>query len=261
VGDVGRAILILSGGFGFGVAQSVDLPLSGWRTCQQSGMAGRAARSILHRRGILSSDTSVLEAGAASALAMVQAVNSGAVHGISPDCGSCSLAVWDGVRDQLALIGRNAAFVSLTRDHAGGRTGTKAGCDRETAYDAPLTEGELLNEYVSLKEWEAKGGFSALYAKLDAGDAGDAALIASRVAKLPALKAKLWSDAKGRAGHAMRQRFKLISALASGGEVEPTARKCGFANARSGIESLRNGDIWGKIGVQKPARLRSRYLH
>ena len=106
--DIGRAILTLSGGASFGLGKPDVDQMADWRTFNSSGMAGRAARGIWFYRGIVSSDTSVLDAASASALAIWQAYTSG-VRG-----------------DQLAGVGRRAAFVSLTRDACGGADGPQS---------------------------------------------------------------------------------------------------------------------------------------
>ena len=264
--DVGRAILNLSGGYDFGSGKP-DAMQGQWRTCSSSGMAGRAARSILYRRGILSSDTSVLDAAAAAALAMCQAVNAGAVSGVSGDAGAVSGAVWESVRDQLALIGRNAAFASLTHDACQGRTGQHAGSDRVTSYTIALDASELAVELVGLDVWlqtcqiNETADRPYVAGTTAAADAAAVASIPRRVAALARVKAAIWSDAIGRKGFADRMRYKFIAALASGMAIADAAKRAKFANARSAVESLRNGKVWERLGIPRPRRTRAGFMH
>ena len=268
--DVGRAILNLSGGYDFGSGKP-DAMQGQWRTCSSSGMAGRAARFMFFKRGIVPTDESVLDAAGASALAMAQAIDSGAVSGLSGDAGAVSGAVWDGVYDQLCLVARNAAFVSLTHDACQGRTGMQAGSDRVSSYTLALDASALAVEKVGLDVWlqtcqinetADRPYVAGTTAAADAA-AADAAAVASiprRVAALARIKSVIWSDAIGRKGFADRMRYKFIAALASGMAIADAAKRAKFANARSAVESLRNGKVWERLGIPRPRRTRAGFM-
>ena len=248
--EIGRAILTLSGGASFGLGKPDADQMADWRTFHSSGMAGRAARGIWFYRGIVSSDTSVLDAASASALAIWQAHTSG-VRG-----------------DQLAGVGRRAAFVSLTRDACGGRTGHKAGSDGVTSYTLPLDGEGRAMAAVALAQWANTCQINETSARY--GEAADAdadadagAVRRSRSAVESALarvKAAIWSDARGRKGFADRARFKFIAAVINGAEYAQAAKLANYANPKSALESLRSGKVWERLGIPAPRGLRAGFL-
>jgi hypothetical protein len=222
--------------------------MADWRTFNSSGMAGRAARGIWFYRGIVSTDTSVLDAASASALAIWQAYTSG-VRG-----------------DQLAGVGRRAAFVSLTRDACGGRTGHQAGSDGVTSYTLPLDGEGRAMAAVALEQWATTcqiNETSARYGEAADADADAGAVRRSRSAVESALarvKAAIWSDARGRKGFADRARFKFIAAVINGAEYSQAAKLANYANPKSALESLRSGKVWQRLGIPAPRRLRAGFL-
>ena len=248
--DIGRAILTLSGGASFGLGKPDVDQMADWRTFNSSGMAGRAARGIWFYRGIVSSDTSVLDAAAASALAIWQAYTSG-VRG-----------------DQLAGVGRRAAFVSLTRDCCGGRTGGKAGSDPDsvTSYTLPLNGEGAAMAALALEQWANTcqiNETSARYGEAADADADAGAVRRSRSdveSVLARVKAAIWSDARGRKGFADRARFKFIAAVINGAEYAQAAKLANYANPKSALESLRSGKVWQRLGIPAPRRLRAGFL-
>ena len=246
--EIGRAILTLSGGASFGLGKPDADQMADWRTFNSSGMAGRAARGIWFYRGIVSSDTSVLDAASASALAIWQAYTSG-VRG-----------------DQLAGVGRRAAFVSLTRDACGGRTGHQAGSDGVTSYTLPLDGEGRAMAAVALEQWATTcqiNETSARYGEAADADADAGAVRRSRSAVESALarvKAAIWSDARGRKGFADRARFKFIASLISGRDIDQAAKLANYANPKSALESLRSGKVWQRLGIPAPRRLRAGFL-
>ena len=259
-GDIGRAILNLCGGADFGQGDNGRYAGQG-RTAWSNGRAGRAARSMWYRRGIASSDVSVLDAAAAASLAVWQAY--------------CQLTpcVWDDVHDQLCVVARNAAFVSLTHDACQGRTGMQAGSERVSSYTLALDASALAVEKVGLDVWlqtcqinetapdYVVSGATAAAADAAAADAAAVASIPRRVAALARVKAAIWSDAIGRKGFADRMRYKFIAAAASGMAIADAAKRAKFANARSAVESLRNGKVWERLGIPRPRRTRAGFMH
>ena len=246
--DIGRAILTLSGGASFGLGKPDVDQMADWRTFNSSGMAGRAARGIWFYRGIVSSDTSVLDAASASALAIGQAYTSG-VRG-----------------DQLAGVGRRAAFVSLTRDCCGGRTGGKAGSDPDsvTSYTLPLNGEGAAMAALALEQWAKTcqiNETSPAYGEAATGDADAGGRSRSAVESVLArVKSAIWSDAKGRKGFADRARFKFIAAVFNGAEFAQAAKLANYANPKSALESLRSGKVWERLGIPAPRRLRAGFL-
>ena len=245
IGDqaVGNAILRLCGGRGWGNGRIFVGINSGGMGARAARYVWRGGRGHFRGRGVEPSATSLEECAAAA----VQAT-------WFEWC--CLSALWpcsfDQVERHLAGVAWRAAFHSLTKDTAQGRTGRKSGQDQGTgSVSIPLDAAALELDRVSLEAW-ARDRQGRIFAS---GADDQARERRERRAVLQWVASVLDVRAKGRTGYAERARFSVLARLVHGRDIATAARGAGFASGKQAVESFRAGAVWDRLGSAINARV------
>jgi len=168
----------------------------------------------------------------------------------------CLSALWpcsfDQVERHLAGVAWRAAFHSLTKDTAQGRTGRKSGQDQGTgSVSIPLDAAALELDRASLESW-AQDRQGRMF---NPGADDLATERRERRAVLQWVASVLDVRAKGMRGAGERARFSIVARLVHGRDIATAIRGAGFVSARAGIESLRAGKVWDRLASAINARV------
>jgi hypothetical protein len=142
--SLGAALMLLAGGREFLAGMSVRL--------NGNGMTPRAARYLKDKRGRVPSDTSLEEAAATAAAAMVARIpsfESGMDCGLGFEFTAAALRESAGLRSHFAGVAWRAAFHSLDGDMGDGTTGRQAG-QHFVGVSLALQAGQLQSQRASL---------------------------------------------------------------------------------------------------------------
>lgn len=234
--QIGQQILTLAGGAGWGDGRK-------FVTMQSGGMAARAARAMVSRSGRkdghqpMPSDTSLQDAAGAAAVAMW----------FEWQCYSAMVGdIWnDNTIRHLASRGWRAAYNSLVKDQAEGKTGDRAGRDHDHGGAVvPIEAAQLDIERESLASW-ARDRQGRIFSSGD--DGGAARIQRARRQVLRWFADVLDVRAKGRTGAAERARFSVLARLVHGRDIATASKAAGFASGRAAVESFRSGKVWERL--------------